>query len=153
MSTDVAVPEPPDGLDDERAKQVAQAYHLYIVEDHKLEDVAAMMKISRTQVWRLAQECKAQVALIPWLAKEEMRMKHTMRLRAMTSWIFSHAEVEGISPLDAVPVLLKVMEREAKMHGLDAPTRVELGGEGKTPNPRVIEALREQVEKAGEDRL
>lgn len=140
MSTDVALPDPPEGLDDERAVQIARAYQLHVVKGYILGDVATMMGISRTQVWRFVQEGRAQAALMPWMAREEVRLQHHLERQAMRAWLHAEVEVKGISALEGIPILLKIQERAAAEHGLDAGAPV--GSGGSTPNPRVIEALR-----------
>lgn len=140
MTTDVAVPEPPDGIDDERAVQVAKAYHLHVVQGHTLDDTAKMMGLHRSTVWRYCHLAKAQAALAPWMEREQVRVQHHYERQAMRSALSAHVEVTGLSPLDWIPVVLKIQERAAAEYGLDAAGPMIPGGQ--RPDPVIIEAIR-----------
>lgn len=136
-------------LDDERSILVARAWHLHIVEGHPITYVAERLGVSRATAWRYAREGKAQAAFMPYMQREEQRLGHTVALRAMRSWLYQDAEATGGTALEYVPVLLKVLEAERKLHGLDAPSRLALSGQvgGPTPNPDVIAAIQATIEE------
>ncbi len=137
----------PADLDGPRYELIAKAYHLVHVQGHTVRFAAERLGVAPSTAWSYASEGRAQAALLPWLKREEVRLGHAMALRAMRSWLNADAAADGGKALEYVPILLKVMEREAKMMGVDAPTIVQTQGDV-APDPRVIAA----IEAAYDDR-
>lgn len=131
-----------------RARRIAESYRLYELEGNKLEDVANVLGVSIATAWRDVQEAKAQIALLPWLDKEDARTAARMRLRAMRAWAYSDASATGGKALEYIPLLLKIEEREARLMGLDAPSRIDLNGPGgPRPDPKIIAEIQATLEQ------
>lgn len=127
-------------LDTSRSAKVAKAWWLIEHQGMSFEAAAKELNVSKNTAWRMCNEGRAQVALLPWLKREDMRTSQLIQLRAMRSWLYADAAAEGGKALDYVPVLLKVMEREQSIGGTTAPIEHLVRG-SIGPDPEFIAAL------------
>jgi hypothetical protein len=74
----------------------------------------------------VAKAVKRALRAIPEKAAQEARQAMGERLQRMR---FKAWEAAKSNPVGALNTLIKIEEREAKLFGLDRPTRVEVGGE------------------------
>jgi hypothetical protein len=100
----------------------------------------------------VAKAVKRTLRAIPEKAAEEARHAMSERLQRMR---FKAWEAAKANPVGALNTLIKIEEREAKLFGLDRPTKVEVGGENGGPIPitlvREIAARIESSEYAEEE--
>lgn len=135
-----------------RALKRARAYYLHYVCRHDFEYTAQLLaqefgSCSRATAHRWATEGAAQAALAPWLQQEQARMSQVMGIRAATSWVHAEVAATGGRAVDYVPLLVKLWEREARLLGLDAPTKFDFArAEGAKPDPEIMRLVLEQQE-------
>jgi hypothetical protein len=99
----------------------------------------------------VAKAVKRTLRAIPVKAAEEARQAMAERLQRMR---FKAWEAAKANPVGALNALIKIEEREAKLFGLDRPTKVQIGGEngGAIPIALVREiAARIENEQADEE--
>lgn len=133
-------------LDTPRSEKVAMAWKLHVADGHPITYVAQKLGVARDTAWRMANEGRAQAALIPWLEREQVKLGQQVQLRAMRSWLYSDAEVDGGKALEYVPVLLKVLEAEMKVVGTAAPVKVD-GTFNVSPDPNTIAAIEATMQR------
>jgi hypothetical protein len=100
----------------------------------------------------VAKAVKRTLRAIPQKAAEEARQAMVERLQRMR---FKAWEAAKANPVGALNTLIKIEEREAKLFGLDRPTKVEIGGENGGAIPitlvREIAARIESDEQADDE--
>jgi hypothetical protein len=74
----------------------------------------------------VAKAVKRALRAIPEKVAQEARVAMAERLQRMR---FKAWEAAKANPVGALNTLIKIEEREAKLFGLDRPTKVEIGGE------------------------
>jgi hypothetical protein len=84
---------------------------------------AALAELVKADVHRTMRQRRTKVAE----AAEELRALQDERLNRMLAGLWNSAATGDVAAVDRV---LKIMERQARLHGLDAPTRTEVTGEG-----------------------
>lgn len=136
-------------LDTPRSLKVARAWKLHVADGHPITYVAQALGVSRDTAWRMANEGRAQAALIPWLEREQVKLGQQVQLRAMRAWLYSDAETTGGSALEYVPVLLKVLDAEMRVVGTAAPIRVD-GASSASPDPATIAAIEATMQQGQE---
>jgi hypothetical protein len=80
----------------------------------------------------VAKAVKRALRAIPEKAAQEGRLAMAERLQRMR---FKAWEASKTNPVGALNTLIKIEEREARLFGLDRPTKVEVGGESGGPIP------------------
>jgi hypothetical protein len=92
-----------------------------------LRQIAAELKVSHQAVKRYLDLALAQLIQDQNLKMDEIRAMELSRLDALMASLWPRAMGDGDEPphLGAIAQTLKVMERRAKLLGLDAPTRVQ----------------------------
>ena len=130
-----------------RRKEVASLY----LKGYTQQQIADKLEVSRQTINGDVQAVLAQWreetshAMSERVAKQAMQLED-MRLRAWTAYTKAVAENrDGQSEkrprsekeLNAIALLLRIQEREAKLYGLDAPNRTEVS----TPEPVQIKWL------------
>ena len=127
-------------LDTNRSRRVAKAWKLHVRDGYSIGETARRLNVSRNTAWRMAQEGKAQVALLPWLQREELRHTQKAALRSMYAWLMQDAEAESGRAMEYVPILLKVLAeaRAVDLHGMPVEHLIK-GRIG--PDPEFIAAL------------
>lgn len=86
-------------------------------------DIAAELDVSHDTIAKDIQTTLAQYAKISEKEAEEIRFVHVERIQAAVKAIWQSV---GKGNLKAIHTLIRLMEREAKLLGLDAPTKVDL---------------------------
>ena len=130
-----------------RRKEVASLY----LKGYTQQQIADKLEVSRQTINGDVQAVLAQWreetshAMSERVAKQAMQLED-MRLRAWTAYTKAVAEnrdgqsekrSRGEKELNALALLLRIQEREAKLYGLDAPNRTEVS----TPEPVQIKWL------------
>lgn len=99
-------------------------------------EIAAALGIGRSQAHRLVQSGLADAVAQVSAEADELRAEEVSRLDAMLSGLWPDARRGQHAAVDRV---LRIMERRAKMLGLDAPTKVsETDPAGNFVGPRTI---------------
>src|SRR5271169_6783973 len=100
----------------------------------------------------VAKAVKRALRAIPEKAAQEARLAMAERLQRLR---FRAWEATKVNPVGALNTLIKIEEREAKLFGLDRPTKVQIGGENGGAIPitlvREIVARIESGEPADEE--
>lgn len=93
-------------------------------------EIAAALGIGKSQAHRLVvagmEDARQQIAA----SADDLRVEEVSRLDGMLAGLWPTARKGGVAAVDRV---LKIMERRAKLLGLDAPERRELTGRGGAP--------------------
>lgn len=93
-------------------------------------EIAAALGIGKSQAHRLVvagmEDARQQIAA----SADDLRVEEVSRLDGMLAGLWPTARKGGVAAVDRV---LKIMERRAKLLGLDAPERRELTGKGGAP--------------------
>lgn len=100
-----------------------RVWQLYAVRSWTQEQVAEELGISQQQVSRIIREVRDA---IPLQTKEEIVQERVEQIRQVVKAVVDDALEYGDK--DAVSSLVKLWEREAKLLGLDAPTKQEIKG-------------------------
>jgi len=89
------------------------------------------------------------------LDRAETRLRHSVTLRACQAWLVEEFTGGGSRAVEMVPVLVRVLEREAKLLGLDAPTRVAVSDDREPPaiDPKLVAEVREATARTARRRL
>lgn len=117
------------------------------LQGYTYEQISEAMKCSRTYAYKLVAE---GLAAIPVENAEELRRIESERLDRMQTAFFSNA-TEG--DLNAANMVLRIMERRARLMGLDAPERKELTGKDGKPIETKVEIDDEAAYQALADAL
>ena len=86
-------------------------------------DIAAECEVSHQTIANDIQSTLAQYAKMEEKEAAEIRLVHVERIQAAVKAIWQKV---GEGNLKAIHTLIRLMEREAKLLGLDAPTKVDL---------------------------
>jgi len=106
-------------LEPESAEIESQAVQLRSL-GHTYDEIAQQLGLAtRGSAWKVVQRALTR---IPAESVEEMRLLEGARLDAMTAAIWPTA-VTGDEK--AIALMLRIMERRAKLFGLDAPVRMQ----------------------------
>lgn len=93
-------------------------------------EIASRLGIGKSQAHRYVvagmQEARDQINA----QADELRAEEVSRLDAMLSGLWPAARKGGVAAVDRV---VKIMERRAKLLGLDAPVKLAHGGDGSAP--------------------
>lgn len=100
-----------------------RVWQLYAVRGWTQEQVAEELGISQAHVSRIISEVRKE---IPLQTREEIVQERVEQIRAIVRVVVEGALEYGDK--DAVSSLVKLWEREAKLLGLDAPTKQEIKG-------------------------
>lgn len=100
-----------------------RAWQLYAVRGWTQEQVAEELGISQARVSQIISEVRKE---IPLQTREEIVQERVEQIRAVVRRVVDEALDYGDK--DAVSSLVKLWEREAKLLGLDAPTKQEIKG-------------------------
>lgn len=100
-----------------------RVWQLYAVRGWTQEQVAEELGISQAHVSRIISEVRKE---IPLQTREEIVQERVEQIRAVVRRVVDEALDYGDK--DAVSSLVKLWEREAKLLGLDAPTKQEIKG-------------------------
>lgn len=93
-------------------------------------EIARALGIGRSQAHRLVQASLAEAKAQIFTAAADLRAVELSRLDAMLAGLWPDARKGSFGAIDRV---LKVMERRAKLLGLDAPLRLAHGGDDEAP--------------------
>lgn len=93
-------------------------------------EIAEAMGISKSQAQRLVVAALADSRAEITAEADGLRAEELSRLDAMLRGLWPDARKGSVSAVDRV---LKIMERRAKLLGLDAPLRLAHGGDGDAP--------------------
>lgn len=137
----------------DRAQTVARVWELGTKHGKSTREIARELGISQMTAVRMLREAEAAEGYIDLLDKAEARVAQALRLNEYMQWLRKRID-EGAKAEVVIPVAMKVEDRWAKLHGLDAPTRVAVQDEReeKGPNPEVLAAVREIRERNAQDR-
>lgn len=115
--------------------------------------IAAELGISQPTAARMMREAEQAEGFIDLLDKAEARVAQALRLNEYMTWLRKRVE-QGAKAEVVIPVAMQVENRWAKLHGLDAPTRVQVSDdpESKEPNPEVLAAVRDARRRAAAER-
>lgn len=93
-------------------------------------EIAAALEIGKSQAHRLVKAGLAEAREQIRASGDELRSEELSRLDALLSSLWPQARKGSLGAVDRV---IKVMERKAKLLGLDAPQRVAHGGDPDAP--------------------
>ena len=93
-------------------------------------EIAAALGIGKSQAHRLVKTALAECVEAVTAEATQLKAEELSRLDGMLSGIWVEARK---GHLGAIEKVLKIMERRAKLLGLDAPTRHALGGDESAP--------------------
>lgn len=94
------------------------------------EAIGAKLGLSKSQAHRLVVAALAEAREQVAASADDLRAEEVSRLDAMLTGLWPSARNGAVSSIDRV---LKVMERRARLLGLDAPEKRELTGKGGEP--------------------
>jgi len=100
-----------------------RVWELYAVRSWTQEQVAEELEISQQEVSRIIRRVREE---IPQQTREEIVQERVDQIRRVVQAVVDDALEYGDK--DAVSSLVKLWEREAKLLGLDAPTKQEIKG-------------------------
>ena len=93
-------------------------------------EIAAALGIGKSQAHRLVTAALIDARQQVSADANDLRAEELSRLDAMLGGLWADARRGNVSAIDRV---LKIMERRARLLGLDAPTRLAHGGDGAAP--------------------
>ncbi|OSY42928.1 hypothetical protein C8E95_6752 [Pseudonocardia autotrophica] len=110
--------------------------------------IADELDISQATAVRMLREAEAAEGFIDLLDKAEARVAQALRLNEYMTWLRRRIE-EGAKAEVVIPVAMQVENRWAKLHGLDAPSRVAVSDDRpeKGMDPAVLAAVREAQQR------
>lgn len=116
-------------------------------------EIARELPISQATAARMMREAEQAEGVIDLLDRGEARVAQALRLNEYMQWLRARIN-EGAKAEVVVPVAMQVENRWAKLHGLDAPTRVAVSDDRELPgmNPETIAAVREAQRRAALER-
>ena len=95
-------------------------------------DIASTIGISKSQAHRLVKQGLADARAQVEANANELKVEEISRLDAMLGGLWAGARSGNVAAVDRV---LKIMERRAKLLGLDAPVRTSIQGGGDDAPP------------------
>jgi hypothetical protein len=95
-------------------------------------DIASTIGISKSQAHRLVKQGLADARAQVEANANELKVEEISRLDAMLGGLWAGARSGNVAAVDRV---LKIMERRAKLLGLDAPVRTAIQGGGDDAPP------------------
>jgi hypothetical protein len=106
-------------------------------------EISAALGLSRSHAHRLVQAGLAEAKEQVFASAADLRAEELSRLDAMLSGLWPLARKGALGAVDRV---LKVMERRAKLLGLDAPLRLAHGGDPSAPpiNTRTLQTMSDE---------
>lgn len=137
----------------DRAETVAKVWELGTKQGKSSREIARELGISQMTAVRMLREAEAAEGFIDLLDKAEARVAQALRLNEYMTWLRKRID-EGAKAEVVIPVAMKVEDRWAKLHGLDAPTRVAVTDEReeKGMDPEVLAAIRDAQQRAAAER-
>lgn len=93
-------------------------------------DIANALGVSKSQAHRYVRDALAEARAQISAEADELRAEEISRLDGMLAGLWNDARKGSVSAIDRV---LKIMERRAKLLGLDAPVRLAHGGDKDAP--------------------
>lgn len=122
----------------EMADKQRQCYELRL-KGHTVRQVAEIVGVSKSSV---SNYCKAAALEVISPLVSEYRQMEDERLDLAFAAILPRVEIGEVR---AVEVLIKLLERRAKLHGLDAPVQVEQSITTYTETDRKLEELAREI--------
>ena len=94
------------------------------------EEIGQRLNLRKSQAHRLVTAALAETAAMIAAEADTLKAEELSRLDAMFQGLWTSARKGNLSAIDRA---LKIMERRARMLGLDAPTRQAFGGDPDAP--------------------
>lgn len=138
----------------DRAETVAKVWELGTKQGKSTREIARELGISQSAAVRMLREAEAAEGYIDLLDKQEARVAQALRLNEYMAWLRQRIS-EGAKAEVVIPVAMKVEDRWAKLHGLDAPTRVAVSDERPAAqmDPETVAAVKAAQERAARERM
>lgn len=128
---------------DQRTTLVVRAWEMSTRDGKSVRVIASELGISRASAARYVREAEQAEGYVDLLDRADARVAQAFRLDEYVTLLRRRID-EGAKAEVVIGVLLKVEERLAKLHGTDAPSRVQVENVGQAEvKPQVIEAIRE----------
>lgn len=133
-----------------RAERVAKAYALHTEKGWGSYKVAAALGVSQATAHRYIREGRNAIPWLELLDLNDARAAQAARLTKYVEMLIEEVDSGTTRVVEAMPSLLKIEERWAKLAGLDAPSRHVIENPKAAPDPAVLQALRELEQREDE---